>query len=112
MSSLVDGIAALYLDRGGSSLQVLPAADEPGVAVVAVRALRSLVVDGRFRELVIRKVDGDDVATSAFRPTLLEAGFVAGYRGLLLRADRPGSAVAASSRGNGASPAGSRRADR
>jgi ATP-dependent Lhr-like helicase len=109
---LIDGIAALYLDRGGSSLQVLPAADDPGVAVVAGRALRSLVVDGRFRELVIRKVDGDDVATSGFRSTLLEAGFVAGYRGLLLRADRPGSAATASSRGNGASPAGSRRADR
>ena len=45
----------------------LPAADEPGVAVAAARALRSLVVDGRFRELVIRKVDGDDVATSPFR---------------------------------------------
>jgi ATP-dependent Lhr-like helicase len=86
---LVDGIAALYLDRGGSSLQVLPAADEPGVAIVAARALRTLVVDGRFRELVIRKVDGDDVAVSPFRSVLLEAGFVTGYRGLLLRVDRP-----------------------
>ncbi|HEX5148599.1 MAG TPA: DNA-formamidopyrimidine glycosylase family protein, partial [Candidatus Limnocylindrales bacterium] len=73
------------------SLQVLPAADDPGVARAAAGALRSLVLDGRFRELVIRKVDGDDVAVSPFRPTLLEAGFAAGYRGLLLRADRPGS---------------------
>jgi hypothetical protein len=89
---LVDGLAALYVDRGGSSIQVLPAADEPDVAVVAVRSLRTLVVDGRVRELVIRKVDGEDVATSPFRPKLLEAGFVAGYRGLLLRGDRPGSA--------------------
>jgi len=94
---LVDGIAALYLERGGSSIQVLPAADEPGVALVATRALRSLVVDGRTRELVIRKVDGDDIAASRFRATLLEAGFVAGYRGLLLRADRPGSAGSAGS---------------
>ena len=59
---LVDGIAALYLDRGGSSIQVLPAADEPDVAVVAARSLRTLVLDGRVRELVIRKVDGEDVA--------------------------------------------------
>ncbi len=89
---LVDGIAALYVDRGGSSLQVLPAADEPDVALVAARSLRTLVLDGRVRELVIRKVDGDDVATSPFRQTMLDAGFVAGYRGLLLRGDRPGSA--------------------
>jgi ATP-dependent Lhr-like helicase len=89
---LVDGIAALYVDRGGSSIQVLPAGDEPDVALVAARSLRALVADGRVRELVIRKVDGEDVATSPFRATLLEAGFVAGYRGLLLRGDRPGSA--------------------
>jgi hypothetical protein len=43
---------------------------------------------------VIRKVDGDDVATSPFRSVLLEAGFATGYRGLLLRADRPGAALA------------------
>jgi hypothetical protein len=89
---LVDGLAALYVDRGGSSMGVLPAADEADVAVAAVRSLRTLVTDGRVRELVIRKVDGEDVATSPFRPTLLEAGFVAGYRRLLLRGDRPGSA--------------------
>jgi ATP-dependent Lhr-like helicase len=93
---LVDGIAALYVDRGGSSIQVLPAADDLDVAIVAARSLRTLVLDGRARELVIRKVDGEDVAVSPFRATLLEAGFVAGYRGLLLRGDRPGSARAAS----------------
>jgi ATP-dependent Lhr-like helicase len=109
---LVDGIAAVYLDRGGSSLQVLPAADEPGVAVVAARALRSMIVDGRFRELVIRKVDGDDVSTSPFRAILLDAGFIAGYRGLMLRADRPGSAAVGASRGRGVSPATARRPDR
>jgi ATP-dependent Lhr-like helicase len=86
---LVDGIAALYLERGGATLQTLPAADDPAVAVTGFRALRALVGDGRTRELVIRKVDGEDIATSPFRAQLLEAGFVAGYRGLALRADRP-----------------------
>ena len=86
---LVDGVAALYLERGGATLQTLPAADDPAVAVTAARALRALLADGRTRELVIRKVDGEDVATSPFRAQLLEAGFVAGYRGLALRADRP-----------------------
>ena len=86
---LVDGVAALYLERGGSTLQTLPAADDPAVAVTAARAFRALVTDGRTRELVIRKVDGEDIAVSPFRPLLLDAGFVAGYRGLALRADRP-----------------------
>ena len=86
---LVDGVAALYLERGGATLQTLPASDDPAVAVTAARALHALVADGRTRELVIRKVDGEEVAASWFRPHLLEAGFVGGYRGLVLRADRP-----------------------
>jgi len=64
-------------------------ADDSDVAVSAARAFRALVADGRTRELVLRKVDGDDIAVSWFRPFLVEAGFVAGYRGLVLRADRP-----------------------
>ena len=57
---LVDGIAALYLERGGATLQTLPASDDPAVAVTAARALRTLVDDGRIRELVLRKVDGEE----------------------------------------------------
>ena len=88
---LVDGVATIYLERGGSTIQTLPAADDPAVAVTAFRALRALVADGRIRELVIRKIDGDDVGASAWRPLLLEAGFVAGYRGLVLRPPRTGA---------------------
>ncbi|MEA2609305.1 MAG: ATP-dependent helicase Lhr and Lhr-like helicase, partial [Chloroflexota bacterium] len=86
---LVDGIAALYLERGGSTIQTLPAADDAAVGLVAARGLGILVADGRMRELLIRKVDGDVVAVSPFRTGLLEAGFVAGYRGLALRSTRP-----------------------
>ena len=85
---LVDGIAALYLERGGATLQTLPAADDPGVAAAAMRGLASLVAGGRLRELVIRKVDGLPVGESPRRAGLLEAGFAAGYRGLTLRAAR------------------------
>ncbi len=86
---LVDGVATLYLERGGATLQTLPAADDPEVAVAAARAFAALVADRRIRELVLRKVDGEEVAASRFRPFLLEAGFVAGYRGLVLRSERP-----------------------
>jgi ATP-dependent Lhr-like helicase len=85
---LVDGIAAVYLERGGSTLQTLPAADDPEVAAAALRGLTSLVDDGRFRELLLRKVDGMAVGESPWRPVLLDAGFVAGYRGLTLRGRR------------------------
>jgi ATP-dependent Lhr-like helicase len=88
---LVDGVATLYLERGGATIQTLPAADDPAEAVIAARALGTLVADGRARELVIRKVDGEDVAVSSFRSVLLDAGFVAGYRGLALRSPRGGA---------------------
>jgi ATP-dependent Lhr-like helicase len=88
LGTVVDGVAALYLERGGSTLQTPPAADDPAVAVTSFRALGALVADGRVRELVIRKVDGEEVGASPFRPSLLEAGFVVGYRGLVLRPPR------------------------
>ena len=85
---LVDGVAVLYLDRGGASIQALPAADEPDIAETAARALGALLEDGRVRELVIAKVDGGPVAESPFRDRLIAAGFVPGYRGLVLRRAR------------------------
>ncbi|MFL5687344.1 MAG: DEAD/DEAH box helicase [Chloroflexota bacterium] len=85
---LVDGIAVLYLERGGSTLQTFPAADDPNVADAALQGLTTLVASGRFREMVIRKVDGVAVGDSPWRDRLLEAGFTAGYRGLTLRQAR------------------------
>ncbi len=83
--ALVDGAAALYLDRGGTSIQLLPATDDPAVLAAAIRALGDLITDGRARELLIGKVDGEPVAGSPFREALLDAGFVPGYRGYALR---------------------------
>ena len=82
---LVDGAAVLYMDRGGHSLRSLPAADDGETAGLAMAALRELVDGGRFRELVVTRVDGEPVASSPWRPMLEEAGFVAGYRGFVLR---------------------------
>jgi ATP-dependent helicase Lhr and Lhr-like helicase len=86
---LVDGVAVLYLDRGGRSMQTLPAFDDPVTAATAIAALRAaLARDGRERhdrELVITRVDGLPVTDSPHRPALLGAGFAPGYRGLVLR---------------------------
>jgi ATP-dependent Lhr-like helicase len=93
---LVDGAAAIYVDRGGGSIQSLPASDDREIGVLAARALDALLADGRGRELVITKVDGEPVAASSFRETLVAAGFVPGYRGLVLRraGERPDRPVA------------------
>jgi ATP-dependent helicase Lhr and Lhr-like helicase len=85
---LVDGVAALYVERGGRALQTLPAFDDPAIADAALAALGSLPSEGRERELVITRIDGEPVAGSPHRETLLRSGFAAGYRGLVLRASR------------------------
>jgi ATP-dependent Lhr-like helicase len=82
---LVDGIATLYVERGGHALQTLPAFDDPGSAGLALAALRGLVGPGRERELVVSRIDALPVAESPHRAALLAAGFVAAYRGLTLR---------------------------
>jgi ATP-dependent Lhr-like helicase len=85
---LVDGAAVLYVDRGGTALQLLPASADPAALAAALRSLGDLAYDGRVRELVIGKVDGEPVAGSPLREAMLAAGFVPGYRGLVLRAAR------------------------
>jgi ATP-dependent Lhr-like helicase len=86
--AVVDGAAALYLERGGGTIQTLPASDDPEVAEAALRSLHALVDDRRIRELVITKVDGAPVGESPLRERLVAAGFSAGYRGLVLRPGR------------------------
>jgi ATP-dependent Lhr-like helicase len=83
---LCDGEPVLYLERGGKSLQTLPPFATPSTAAVALRALRQLLADGRFRSLQIERVDGVAVAESPHRELLGEAGFQPAYRGWLLRA--------------------------
>jgi ATP-dependent Lhr-like helicase len=88
---IVDGVAVVYLERGGATLQMLPPADDPELAEAAVRGLGRLVADGRQRELLIRKVDGLPVADSPWRERLVSAGFLPAYRGLVLRGSRRGA---------------------
>jgi len=91
---LVDGVAALYLDRGGTSLQTLPAFDDEAVAGAALGALKALLADGSRRELVIARVDGEPAGRSRVYESLMRAGFIQGYRGLVLRKSRVPAMIA------------------
>jgi ATP-dependent Lhr-like helicase len=82
---LVDGVPALYVERGGRTLQTLPAFDDAAVAADSLAALRGLIGEGRDRELVVGRIDGVAIGGSPHRAGLLAAGFVAAYRGLVLR---------------------------
>jgi ATP-dependent Lhr-like helicase len=83
---LIDGEPALYLERGGKSLQTLPAFADREIAAQALSALRQLVADGRYRSLQIERVDGGPVGDSPHAPALADAGFQRAYRGWLLKA--------------------------
>jgi ATP-dependent Lhr-like helicase len=91
---LVDGVAALYLDRGGTSLQTLPAFDDTTVAEASLGALHALLADGSRRELVIARVDGEPAGRSRVYESLMRAGFIQGYRGLVLRKSRVPAMIA------------------
>ena len=80
--ALVDGDAAVYLERGGRSLVTFPAA----VGGEWAEALAGLVKDGRLRRIEIAKIDGAATAESAATDDLRAAGFVDGYKGLTYRA--------------------------
>ena len=84
--ALVDGVPVLYLERGGHGLVTFPAADDTERLGPALAALGTLVADGRFRELVLSRVDGEPLGPgSRWRERLAAAGFAAGYRGMALR---------------------------
>jgi ATP-dependent helicase Lhr and Lhr-like helicase len=87
---LHDGEPVLYLERGARSLQTLPAFAAPAAATAALTALGELVRDGRVRSLQIERMNGVPVAESPGREALAGAGFRAGYRGWVLRADPAG----------------------
>jgi ATP-dependent Lhr-like helicase len=82
----IDGEPVIYLERGGKSLQTLPAFADRDAAQMALGALRQLVADGRFRSLQIERVDSVPVGESRHAEALAAAGFQRAYRGWLLKA--------------------------
>ena len=83
---LVDGRAALYIERGGRSLITLPAVSDADVRDRAVAALPSLLAPGGpLRELRLERVDRGPVGESGLADSLRANGFRPSFRGYLLR---------------------------
>jgi len=81
---LIDGEAALYVERGGRSLVPLRDPDESWLRP-ALAALVAYVKGGGAKRLAVERFDGEPVADSEVMPLLLEAGFLAGPRRAVLR---------------------------
>ena len=78
---LADGEPAAFLERGARTLLTFGAGGDGAW----IDALTSLVKDGRLRRIELSKIDGEPAGGSAFAEDLRTAGFVDGYRGLVLR---------------------------
>jgi ATP-dependent Lhr-like helicase len=81
---LHDGELALYLERGGKSVQTFGPFDDASVAGAVVEALSRLVADGRLKRLQLERVDGLAVTESPHRVRLSELGFRPAYKGYVL----------------------------
>ncbi len=80
--ALLDGIPAVYVERGGRSLATFATTPTNGRWT---EELVRLVKSGRIRKLEIARVDGTDVHETPVADALRAAGFTDGYRGLTLR---------------------------
>jgi ATP-dependent Lhr-like helicase len=84
---LVDGEAALYVERGARGLLTLPAADDPEVLEAALATLPRLIGEGaRLREIRLERVNRVPPAESDLAERLRGLGFRPTYRSWLLRA--------------------------
>jgi len=78
---LADGEPAAFLERGARTLLTFTAGGDGAW----IDALASLVKDGRVRRIELSRIDGEPAGGSAFAEDLRTAGFIDGYRGLVLR---------------------------
>ena len=81
---LVDGVPALYVERGGRSL--LSFTENEQDLKAAAHALSRAVREGWLGQLAVQRADGEQALTSALAEVLREAGFRATPKGLRLRA--------------------------
>jgi ATP-dependent Lhr-like helicase len=84
LTVLVDGVPALYVERGGRSL--LSFAEDEEVLRAAAQALSTAVREGWLGQLSVQRADGEHALTSQLADVLREVGFRATPKGLRLRA--------------------------
>ncbi|GAB3143336.1 DEAD/DEAH box helicase [Amycolatopsis stemonae] len=84
LAVLVDGVPALYVERGGRSL--LSFTEERQPLSDAAQALSAAVREGWLGQLAVQRADGEQALTSELAEVLREAGFRATPSGLRLRA--------------------------
>lgn len=71
-----------FVERGGRSLWTFPATgDRPRWVVALAERVRS----GRVRQHEIQTIDGGSARTTRWAEPLRQAGYVDGYRGLVMR---------------------------
>ena len=84
LAVLVDGVATLYVERGGKSL--LSFTDAEPELRAAAEALARSVRDGWLGQLAVQRADGEGALGSKLSAVLQDAGFRATPKGLRLRA--------------------------
>ena len=84
LAVLVDGVPALYVERGGRSL--LSFTEDDTALRAAAEALSRAVKEGWLGQLAVQRADGEVALTSGLADVLRDAGFRATPKGLRLRA--------------------------
>ncbi|MEW2504895.1 ATP-dependent helicase [Amycolatopsis sp. NPDC047767] len=84
LAVLVDGVPALYVERGGRSL--LSFTEDRAPLQAAAAGLSTAVREGWLGQLAVQRADGEQALTSELADVLREAGFRATPKGLRLRA--------------------------
>jgi ATP-dependent Lhr-like helicase len=79
----VDGVPALYVERGGRSL--LSFTEDGTTLRSAAEGLSRAVREGWLGQLAVQRADGEVALTSNLADVLREAGFRATPKGLRLR---------------------------
>jgi ATP-dependent Lhr-like helicase len=84
LAVIVDGVPALYVERGGRSL--LSFTEDDALLRGAAEALSRAVREGWLGQLAVQRADGEVALTSRLAEILRDAGFRATPKGLRLRA--------------------------
>jgi ATP-dependent Lhr-like helicase len=84
LAVLVDGVPALYVERGGRSLLSFTESDD--VLRAGAEALSRAVREGWLGQLAVQRADGEGALTSHLADVLRDVGFRATPKGLRLRA--------------------------